>query len=259
MKPIILIKTGGKVAVLGSELSKLILEIKLLKKSYDFIVVHGGGAEVTKASEVYGLKTTFIHGKRITTDSEMNIVDGVLAGRINKRLVREFEKNNISAIGLSGNDGQIFTGESVDNENKNRTGRVTKTDPKLLKLLLSSNYTPIISSVSMDDYGEPLNINADDAALAVALSISAEKVIFISDIPGILKNSSVLDRLTPNDIKLEIESGVISGGMIPKVTASVKAVKTSIKNVVIGDYQNSGDLLKLLKNLKGSTISKEII
>ncbi|OQY37153.1 MAG: acetylglutamate kinase [Spirochaetaceae bacterium 4572_7] len=259
MKPIILIKTGGKAAVLGKELNELILEIKLLKKDYDFIVVHGGGAEVTKASEVYGLKTTFIHGKRITTDSEMDIVDEVLAGRINTRLVRAFEKNNISAIGLSGNDGQIFTGESVDSHNKSRTGRVTKTDPKLLKLLLSNNYTPVISSVSMDDNGKPLNINADDAALAVALSVSAEKVIFISDIPGILKNSNVLERLTPYDIKLEIESGVISGGMIPKVTASAKAVKASVKNVVIGDYQNSGDLLKLLNSLKGSTITKEIL
>lgn len=261
MKPTILIKTGGKVAVNGPELTSLINEIKSLKESYNFALVHGGGAEVTMESKVHGLEASFIDGVRMTTKDEMDIVDGILAGRVNKRLVRNFEFHGVPAVGLSGNDGQIFIGESIDSKRSNRTGKVTKTDPNLLNSLFSSGFTPVISSVSMDSRGEGLNINADEAALAVSKSLMAEKVIFISDIPGILKEDKVLKVMTPELIKKEIKSGVISGGMIPKVNTSVDAIESGVKGVVISNYTQSGDLLKLIKDEKGSiiTLNKESI
>lgn len=255
MKPIILIKTGGKVAVNGPELTSLIQEMKLLKDEFNFVLVHGGGAEVTKASKIYGFETEFINGVRMTTVPEMEIVDGVLAGRVNKRLVRNFEALDVKAVGLSGNDGKIFTGITKDSTIDNRTGMVTKTDPELLQLLLKANFIPIISSVSMEITGEPLNINADEAALAISESLKVDKVIFISDIPGILKNSEILHEMTPELIEKEIEAGVISGGMIPKVNASITAIKNGVHSVVISNYLVSGDLLKLIENKKGSIIT----
>lgn len=257
MKPLIVIKTGGKVAVSGPELTALIHEIGILKEQYNFILVHGGGAEVTQTSKVYGLEAKFIDGVRMTTEPEMQIVDGVLAGRINKRLVRHFEASGIPAVGLSGNDGSIFIGESIDPKKNNRTGKVVTSNPLLLNTLLDTGFTPIISSVSMDIDGGSLNINADEAALAISKSLKAEKVIFISDIPGILKNNKVLEVMTPQSIKKEIEDEVISGGMIPKVNASIDAILHGVKTVTISNYIKSGDLKLLLNNDKGSLITKE--
>lgn len=259
MKPVILIKTGGKVAVNGPELTSLINEIKKLKESYSFALVHGGGAEVTATSKIHGLEAEFVDGVRMTTREEMDIVDGVLAGRVNKRLVRNFEALGVPAVGLSGNDGQTFTGKSIDKKGINRTGEVTNTNPALLKVLFNSGFTPVISSVSMDSNGDSLNINADEAALAVSEALNAEKLIFISDIPGILKDGKVLSIMTPELIKDEIDSGVISGGMIPKVNTSISAVRNGVHSVVISNYSDDGDLSKLIKNKKGSiiTLNKE--
>lgn len=255
MKPVILIKTGGKVAVNGPELTSLICEIKKLKDSYNFALVHGGGAEVTETSRIHGHTAEFIDGVRMTTRAEMDIVDGVLAGRVNKRLVRNFESLGVPAVGLSGNDGQIFTGKSIDKKGINRTGKVISTKPDLLNALFSSGFTPVISSVSMDSAGESLNINADEAALAVSEALNAEKLIFISDIPGILKDGKVLKVMSPELIKSEIQNGVISGGMIPKVNTSVSAINNGVHSVVISNYTKEGDLSKLINNKKGSIIT----
>ncbi len=257
MKPVILIKTGGKVAVNGPELDSLINEIKELKKTYNFIIVHGGGAEVTATSKVHGLQASFIDGVRMTTEPEMEIVDGVLAGRINKRLIRNFESFGVKAVGLSGNDGQIFIGESIDSVSGNRTGKVTKTNPDLLKCLLEGSFTPVISSVSMDIKGNPLNINADEAALAISRAIKAKQVIFLSDIPGILKDGTVLTKMTPSLISKEINDGVISGGMIPKVNSSISAIENGVDSVIISNYLESGDLQKLISKKKGSIIIQD--
>lgn len=261
MKPIILIKTGGKVAVIGHELTSLIKEINILKDDFSFVLIHGGGAEVTEVSEFYGLKTKFINGIRMTTKPEMKIADGVLAGIINKRLVRNFETLGLPAVGLSGSDGRIFTGESITPDSDNRTGRITKTDPTLLYTLMEAGFIPLISSVSMDKNGNALNINADEAALAISKSIKANKVIFISDIPGILKDGKIIEKMNPESVISEIKSGVISGGMIPKVNSAIDAIKNGIESVVISNYMESGDLKKLINNKKGSLLimKKEIL
>lgn len=261
MKQTIVIKTGGKVAVISKELTSLITEIKKLKHDYNFALVHGGGAEVTSMSKVFGLEAQFIDGVRMTTQSEMDIVDSVLAGKVNKRVVREFQSLGVNAVGLSGNDGKIFVGKSIDSHGKNRTGRVTKINPELLNILMEANFTPIINSVSMEENGKPLNINADDAALAISSAIKAEKVIFLSDIPGILKNDEVLTDVNPEIINKEIQAGVIKGGMIPKVNNSIEALNNGTHSVVISNYESDGDLAKLIKNQKGSviTLEKELV
>jgi acetylglutamate kinase len=250
----VLIKIGGRAASDDKALAALAQEMNDLKGENSFVFVHGGGAEVTKVSAVFGLEAVFEKGVRKTTPAEMDVVDMVLGGKMNKYIVRLFSSLGLNAVGISGCDGRIFTGIAV--AEGSRTGQVTAADPALINLLADNGYLPVISSVSMDDKGSALNINADEAALAVASSIPADSLIFISDIPGILKNDAVIHKLSPAEIKDEIDAGVISGGMIPKVESSITALTKGVKTVIIGGYNNKGDLAKLLDGSLGTSISR---
>ncbi|MDC7126183.1 MAG: acetylglutamate kinase [Spirochaetales bacterium] len=248
----VLIKIGGRAASDEAALKALALEMAQMQNDCSFYFVHGGGAEVTRISEIFGLKAVFENGKRKTSPEEMDVVDMVLGGKMNKYIVRLFSSRGLNAVGISGVDGKTFTGKPAAPDS--RTGEITAADPGLLKTISSAGYLPVISSVSMDDEGTALNINADDAALAVAKSIPVDNLIFISDIPGILKNDEVIKSLTPSEIKEETDAGVISGGMIPKVESSVEALRAGLESVIIGGYNKSGDLSRLLEGSSGTKI-----
>ena len=248
----VLIKIGGRAASDSSALRALAAEMKQLESQYSFIFVHGGGAEVTKISEIFGLEAVFENGVRKTSEQEMDVVDMVLAGKMNKYIVRLFAAAGLDAAGFSGCDGGIFTGEAF--AEGSRTGRVTACRPELLTVLAENGFLPVISSVSTDRCGTALNINADEAALAVAQSVSADKLIFISDIEGILKDGGVIKTLTPEAAEAEINAGVIAGGMIPKVESSIKALNKGVGSVIIGGYESDGDLKGLISGKKGSAI-----
>lgn len=253
-KPIICIKIGGKPAGNNQIIFNIAKEIKTLLGQYSFVFIHGGGSEVTAAAKQFGIEAQFVDGKRITTPQEMKIVDAVLCGKINKQIVRQFYEVEVAAVGISGSDGATFTGVALDPST--RTGKITKVDTKLLEILISNNFLPVVAttSISNSDF-LGLNINADDGALAIASEIGAAKLIFISDIEGVLKDGKVIPALTEETIKSEIESGVISGGMIPKVTASLEAIKKGAKSVVIATYTNKGDLQDLINQKMGTIIS----
>lgn len=252
-KEIICIKIGGKPAANKQLIEMLIGEMKELSSIYRFIFVHGGGAEVTEAAKQFNIEAQFVDGKRVTGVDEMKIVDAVLSGKINKQLVRQFHREGLAAVGLSGNDGAIFVGQPVSKES--RTGTITQMDTKLLQLLIEEDYLPVISSTSMSEKEcLALNINADDAALAIASQMKVNKLIFISDTLGVLKEEKVIPSLNEKSIQEEIESKVISGGMIPKVQAALQAVKAGAKSVVIGTYQENGDLKNLIEGTKGTLI-----
>ncbi len=248
---ICVVKTGGKVAANENTILEIAKEFKKID-GFHFIFVHGGGAEVTNAAKVFGIESQFIDGVRHTSKDEMNVVDGVLAGKINKQMVRIFHKADLKAVGLSGSDGSLFTGKSI--KEGSHTGRITDVDTKLLNLLSDGGYIPVVATTSMDKNHSPLNINADEAALAIAKQIKAEALIFISDIPGVLKDGEIIQYLDEEKIEKEIKDEVISGGMIPKVRSSLTAIQNGVNKVVIGDYQKSGDLEKLLKAQKGTSI-----
>jgi len=251
----VLIKIGGRAASDKSAFSHLAQEMKKLHDDYSFFFVHGGGAEVTKVSSAFGLEAEFENGVRKTSPEEMDVVDMVLGGKMNKYIVRIFASEGLRAVGISGCDGKIFTGEAV--AEGSRTGRVTAADPALLSLLSEGDFLPVISSVSMDSKGMALNINADEAALAAAAVLAVDKLIFISDIPGILKDEEVISKLTPEMAEAEIAGGVISGGMIPKVESSVEALKKGVGSVIIGGYTSYGDLERLIDGSLGSDITRE--
>ncbi len=247
------VKVGGKVAANENVLLELAKEFKKIE-GLQFVFVHGGGAEVTNTAKIFGIKSQFVDGVRHTSKEEMDVVDGVLSGKINKQIVRLFHKANLKAVGLSGSDGSLFTGNSI--QTGSHTGKVTSVDINLLKILLKEDYIPVVSTTSMDKNFSPLNINADEAALAIAKQIRAKALIFISDIPGVLKENQVIKNLNQEKIEQEIKNNVISGGMIPKVNSSLTAIQNGVEKVVIGDYQTIGDLEKLLTTQKGTSITK---
>ena len=250
----VLIKIGGRAASDEKALAALASEMHALKDEYSFFFVHGGGAEVTRVSAVFGLEAVFENGVRKTSPEEMDVVDMVLGGKMNKYIVRLFSSKGLKAVGISGADGNLFTGVSV--ASGSRTGKVTEVDTAIATTLAGAGYLPVISSVSMTKTGTALNINADEAALAVASAIPVDDLIFISDIPGILKDDKVIQSLSPANVKNEIDAGVISGGMIPKVESSVKALREGVKSVIIGGYNAGGDLSKLLNGSLGTNIHK---
>jgi acetylglutamate kinase len=252
-KQLIVIKTGGMAAENEEALSSMAKEMKDLSQQYDFLFIHGGGSTVSSIQRVYGIEPVFKNGIRITSDKEMDLVDMGLAGKVNKKLVRLFIKNGINAVGISGADGSTFLGESIADKSC-RTGRIVKTETKLITLLLDGGFIPVISSVSSDCDGGALNINADEAALAAGIACKADSIVFISDIPGILNNKTLCRELNESEIGDLIEQEVITGGMIPKVQSSLEALKNGAGNVVIGDYQNFMDLKKLLSGEKGTKI-----
>jgi acetylglutamate kinase len=258
-KETVTIKIGGQAATDAESLALLVREIGALVSSYSFIVVHGGGAEVSRVSKIFGLEPSFVDGVRMTTPAEMDVVDMVLAGKVNKWLVRMFQQAGANAVGLSGVDGRTFVGESIGGPapDATRTGRVMGVAPALVNLLVSEGYVPVLSSVSMDATGQALNINADEAAFHLAAAIPSSYLVFLSDIPGVLKDDEVIRVLSPGAAEQEIDSGTISGGMIPKVRSSLGALGRGVREVIIGAYHGVGHLTGLLEGSRGTRIIAE--
>ncbi len=251
----IFIKIGGTVATNPALLSAFLADLAFLKDR-KIVLVHGGGKEVTAVSEKLGLTAEFRDGIRLTSPAEMEVVDMVLGGKINIDLVRRARASGLDAVGLGGQDGGLFTGvpRTIQGLAPNRTGQVTQARTRLLDVLVAGGFFPIVNSTSTDGSGQGLNINADEAAQELAIASRAESLVFISDIAGVLKNGNVIARLDEQTLEAEIAAGVIAGGMVPKVRSARQAVAAGVGKVVIGGYQNPGDLVKLLSGITGTTI-----
>jgi acetylglutamate kinase len=253
--PPLLIKIGGRAAEREEDLSALASEMALLSRENHLLLVHGGGAEVTALSKRLGMEAVFKDGVRQTSAEEMDVVDMVLAGRINKRLVRLLRVRGLNAVGLSGSDGGIFTGAPLDGAPAvTRTGDVTAIDARLLNLLMEGGYLPVLCSTSTDEQGRGLNINADTVAFRLAANLSAAALVFFSDIPGILSGGSVVQALSSAEARDLIARGVISGGMVPKVLASLDAMEHGVRKVIIGQYEGAGSLARLLEGKQGTRL-----
>jgi acetylglutamate kinase len=260
-KSTIVVKIGGKAAEDSASLAALSDELKDASRNQGLVLVHGGGAEVTRISSVFGIQAVFKEGVRQTSAEEMDIVDMVLAGKVNSQLVRLIRSRGLDAVGLSGSDGGTFTGEPLGGTHggsvaPTRTGEVTHVDVRLLRLLLDAGYLPVLCSTSMDAEGNGLNINADTAAFRVAAHLQAAALVFLSDIPGVISDGSVVQALSAGEAKSLVERGVINGGMVPKVSASFDAMDKGVKKVIIGRYEGPGSLGRLLEGKEGTRLWK---
>ena len=242
----VVIKYGGN-AMINEELKNSVMEdITLLKFiGLNPIVVHGGGPDISKALNERGVKSKFVNGLRVTDDITMQTAQQVLIGKTNKEIVALLNTNGGRAVGISGIDGSFIEckkqytevdGEKVD---IGYVGDIVHVKHCLIDLLSSDQYIPVIAPIGTDEDGNSYNINADDAACAIAEAVHAEKLAFLSDIEGVYRDkddpSSLISELHIQDARKLIEDGYVGGGMIPKLNNCIDAIENGVSRVHILD------------------------
>ncbi len=236
---IVVVKYGGN-AMTSDDLKQQVMEDIVLMSliGVKIVLVHGGGPEITEMLGKTGKKSEFIDGLRVTDRETVDIVQMVLAGKINKSLVNLLEMKGGKAMGISGIDGHMIEAE-VKDERLGFVGKITGVNVEPVTDLLEKGYIPVVSTVGCDKSGNVYNINADTAAAQIAAAMGAESLIAMTDIAGILRDrddpSSLIPLIDIEDATALFEEGIISGGMIPKVECSIDAIRRGVKKVIILD------------------------
>lgn len=257
----VVVKYGGN-AMIDETLKEQVMEdiVLLWLIGVKIVLVHGGGPEISDVMSKFGKKPVFIDGLRVTDLETVDIVQMVLAGKVNKTLVKLLEKKGGKAIGISGIDGRLIECTMKD-EKLGFVGNISKINIETVSDILEKNYIPVISTVGCDESGNTYNINGDTAAAYIAGALGAERMILMTDIAGVLRDKDDISTLIPEiSVKEAAElknDGVISGGMIPKVDCCVEAIGKGVKQVVIMDGRIPHSILmELLTNEGAGTLVK---
>lgn len=233
----ILIKCGGSVLdQLSSEFFESIEE--LVKKGYQIVFVHGGGPDINQMLEKMNVTPVFVNGLRKTDEETLRVVEMVLSGKTNRKLVEKLTNNKLHAIGVNGSDAGLFEAEYVNKEELGFVGEIHSVNESIIKLLLSKGIIPVITPIALAQDGKKLNVNADYAAAAIANALKVEHCLFVTDVDGIRINGKILPEITMKDINYHIKSGEIYGGMIPKVQSALSALKKGVESVMIVSGKN---------------------
>ncbi len=247
---IVVVKYGGS-AMSNEELQKNVIKDVTLLKLVGFkpIIVHGGGKEISKWVGKVGKESTFVGGLRVTDEETMEIAEMVLS-KVNKRLVTMVQELGVKAVGISGKDGGLFKVEkkyAADGQDIGYVGEITSVEPRILTDLLEKDFLPIVAPIGLDDSFHTYNINADDAACAVAKALHAEKLAFLTDIEGLYRDindkSSFISHITASEAEALIEGGMIGGGMLPKLENCTSAIRSGVNRVHILDGRIAHSLL----------------
>jgi acetylglutamate kinase len=236
---VLVVKYGGN-AMINQDLKEQVMEdiVLLHLIGVKVVLVHGGGPEISELMAKLGKKPEFVDGLRVTDKETIDIVQMVLAGKVNKSLVNFLEMKGGKAMGVSGMDGRLIEAKMKD-ERLGYVGEITKINIECVEDLLQNGYIPVISTVGCDNEGNAYNINGDTAAARIAGALKAERLIMMTDIAGLLKDkddpSTLIPEITVSEAKKLFEQGVIKGGMIPKVDCCIDAINHGVKNVVIMD------------------------
>lgn len=252
----ILIKYGGNAMVSDTLKNQVVEDIVLLWLiGVRVVLVHGGGPEISDLMNRLGKKAEFVDGLRVTDAETMDIVQMVLAGKVNKTLVNLLENKGGRAIGISGMDGRLIEAEMKD-ARLGYVGRVKKINISPVKDLLEKGYIPVVSTVGCDQDGNAYNINGDTAAAYIAGALGAERMILMTDVSGILMNkddpNSLIPELSIGEAETLREKGVISGGMIPKVECCTEAIRQGVQKVIIMDGRMPHSILLELLTDEGA-------
>ena len=240
-RKIIVVKYGGS-AMSNEELQKNVIKDVTLLKLVGFkpIIVHGGGKEISRWVEKVGKEPKFVNGLRVTDEETMEIAEMVL-GRVNKSLVTMVQELGVRAVGVSGKDGGLLKVDKKysDGQDIGFVGDIKEVDPTVLYDLLENDFLPIVAPIGLDDGYHTYNINADDAACAIAKAVGADKLVFLTDIEGLYRDindkSTFISRLTASDADELINSGIIGGGMLPKLGNCTSAIRNGVNRVHILD------------------------
>ena len=253
---IVVVKYGGN-AMVNEQLKQQVMEdvVLLWLIGVKVVLVHGGGPEISQIMGKLGKEAVFVDGLRVTDRETVDIVQMVLAGKINKTLVNLLEMKGGQAMGISGMDGRLIEAEMRD-ERLGFVGEVTKVNIAPVTDLLEKGYIPVISTLGCDRQGNAYNINGDTAAAHVAGALGAERLIMLSDIPGLLRDkddpSTLIPELTITEAHALREQGVISGGMIPKIECCIQAIREGVKKVIIMDGRVPHSILMELLTDEGA-------
>jgi acetylglutamate kinase len=244
----IVIKYGGAAMKESSLKQKVINDVVFLAcVGVRPVVVHGGGPEINTWLQKLNIEPLFKDGLRVTDAATMDVVEMVLAGRVNKELVSLINRAGALAVGLCGKDGNLIQARPVGKEGVGFVGEVSSIDTGLIETLVSNGYVPVISSVAADENGQAYNINADTVAGEIAAALQAEKLILLTDTPGILRDyhdpSTLLTKLDIKTARDLIDEGIVSGGMIPKVSCCVRSLAQGVKAAHILDGRLPHSLL----------------
>ena len=253
---VIVIKYGGN-AMIDEQLKQQVMEdiVLLWLIGVKIVLVHGGGPEINDLMNKLGKKPQFVDGLRVTDKETVDIVQMVLAGKVNKTLVNLLEMKGGKAMGISGMDGCLIEAKPK-NEKLGFVGEITNVNIEPVTDLLEKGYIPVISTIGCDKDGNTYNINGDTAAAYIAGAMNAEKLFMMTDIDGILRDkdspTTIIPHLTVSEAKKLYEEGVISGGMIPKVDCCIEAIDKGVKNVTIMDGRVPHSILMELLTDEGA-------
>ena len=252
----VVIKYGGNAMINESLKQQVMEDIALLWLiGVKVVLIHGGGPEISETMKKFGKKSEFVNGLRVTDKETVDIVQMVLAGKVNKTLVNLLQMKGGHAVGLSGIDGGILEATMKD-ENLGYVGEITKIRTQPITDLLEKNYIPVISTIASDRQGNTYNINGDTAAASIAGALNAECLIMMTDISGLLMDkddpTTLIPALKVSEAKHLFETGVISGGMIPKVDCCIEAIKKGVRHVVIMDGRVPHSILMELLTDEGA-------
>lgn len=239
---VLVIKLGGALIEEEKLKDSILQDLVLLNYvGMQPVVVHGGGSEVSKEMEKEGKKPEFIEGLRVTDEETMEILHKSLGGKINKEIVLGLEKHGGLALGVSGIDGNLVQAKKLSGEKEELgfVGEIEKVNPEIIEYLIDKDYIPVIATIGADKEGVGLNLNADTVAAELAVSLNAEKLILLTDVPGVLKDpedeDSLISKLSLEEAQELIEEDTITEGMIPKVKACIKSIEGEVNRTHIID------------------------
>ena len=200
----------------------------------DLVVVHGGGHEISRWLDRTGIEVEWVEGLRVTRGDSLQLTAMILSGWVNKRVVEALARAGRPSVGISGEDGGLLFADPVDVDRLGDVGRVRRVDSEPIRLLLSGGFTPVVSPISTGPTGRPLNVNADEAAIPIALGVGADRLLLLSDVPGVLASGELLQTLDQEGAAALAQSGDLAGGMLVKVNQAFDAARAGL-DVHIGD------------------------
>jgi len=241
MQEPVIVKVGGAELQEGDAIDSLVNALVALIATRPVIVVHGGGSDIAMLQQRLGLEPCFVEGLRVTDEESLWVAEMVLSGSVNKRLTARLVSRGIRAIGLSGVDVGLLQGDCLQHPTHDlgRVGEITQVNERVLVDLLSLDLTPIVSPITLGCDGRPLNVNADHAALAIAVAMGSAatmrgaELVFLTDVCGVLCEGDLVETLQPHEANRLIEEGVVSGGMIPKVRSALGAIQRGVSSIRI--------------------------
>ena len=234
---IVVVKYGGA-AMIEEHLKQDFAQDIVLLQSLGMlpVIVHGGGPEVSKAMEQLGQEVSFIDGLRVTSSENLKVTEMVLSGTINKEIIAHINTFGGKAVGVSGKDGNLIEADKISHEggiDLGFVGKIKKVNPELLMVLLKQGFLPVVSPIGLSKDGVTYNINADTTASRIAVSLGAYKIIFMTDVDGVLEDGNLCAQLTSSEVEKMIEKKVITDGMSPKVDSCLYCVKNGVESAQI--------------------------